>query len=130
MRVSAPRAPEIDIDIGAGQVIAEIRYHVRVGDLRRDERVDRYLAHLGIDEVHALHARTGSRYVPVDSLELLTVDRVALADEHHVGMKQVVNDGAEGDELRAVAQTDITPDDAPGALLECLAGSPPRSSRA
>ena len=107
-----------------GKTVADVRQHVRVGDLRRDEGVDRDLRQLGVHEIHAPDRGRVVAARSVDAFEDLAGPRVRLADQNHVGPQHVAHDAAERDELGVVAEAERRPD-----LRDRHVARAPRGSR-
>jgi len=96
-----------DIDVGAFEAFADFGQHVGKGDFGGDEGVEGNFRELGVDEVHAVDLRLAVADGSVQRGEDGAGLGVAFADEQEVGVEEVADDGAQGDEGGVVAEAEI-----------------------
>jgi hypothetical protein len=107
-----------NVDVSAGQVFAEVGEQVGEGDLHRHVAVDGDLRQFGVFEAHALHGRVVLGDAMVNLLEQVAGARIGFAQQVEIGIEKIADDGAEGDELGVVAETEIGAALLAGFLLE------------
>ena len=109
------------VDVRARQALTDAREHVREGDLRRDEGVDGDLRQF---RVHEVEARDGWVVVhdPADRCRRARCPERSSDSpiSRKSGCRKSLDDAAERDELRAVAEPDVHADALSARLFERL----------
>ncbi len=127
MREVEPCGGGYHIDIGALDLFTDLAQHVGKGDLCREVGVDAEFGDLGIDEVHAPDRHVDTDDPSVKLLQQVARSGIRFSDQHKVRMEETLQDIAEGDEPRIVAEPYIFRDSATGSSLQAGPDRPHRT---
>src|SRR5262249_41964729 len=85
-----------------------------------DECIDRHLSYFCIHEIHALDKGTVVADPFVNGRQEVAGASVGLANKNEIRSQHIIDNAAEGYELRIVAKTKIAPHVSAGRSFECL----------